>query len=183
MRPNIIHFAGIFWMCAGIIAGYFAFLKIKGDSNLRERGVWVKANYVSSSIQYGLKSTSQKSGRVLNEQDYQHFQSQPDLRNRLDATYIVTYSFQTPSGETIESVDKSSFSHVIDKSSPVEVIYLPENPRVNALKKNVSLASGYLLFWIVGGLVWLLFFAVPGFGLFYLASPKRQIENRSNGLN
>ena len=54
----------------------------------------------------------------------------------------------------------------------VNIVYLPAHPLVNNLQAKVAINSGYLLFWSIGALMWLLFFGVPGIGLIYLSFPK-----------
>jgi hypothetical protein len=153
LKVNVITFAGLFWLLAGCVPLFLASTKLVEDADLRTNGVTTNGVVVSASS--------------VSERDYQR----SSLQDR-SIEHNLTYVFHTSAGEKITGEAEGSFPSGLKPGDAVSIVYLPEHPLVNNLQTTVAIRPGYLLFWSIGALMWLLFFGVPGMGLIYLSFPK-----------
>jgi hypothetical protein len=165
-KVNVITFAGLFWLLAGCVGLFFASTKLFEDDDLRTNGVTTNGVVVSVTKAYLIKS---KMGgySTVSEPDYQR----SSLQDR-SIEHNLEYVFHTPAGEKITGEAEGGFPSGLKPGDAVSIVYLPAHPLVNNLQTTVAISPGYLLFWSIGALMWLLFFGVPGFGLIYLSFPK-----------
>jgi hypothetical protein len=165
-KVNVITFAGLFWLLAGCVGLFFASTKLAEDADLRTNGVTTNGVVVSETKAYLIKSNVGGFSSI-NERDYQRSSS----KDR-SIEYHLDYVFYTSDGEKITGTAESSFPSGVKPGDAVNIVYLPAHPLVNNLQTKVAINSGYLLFWSIAALMWLLFFGVPGIGLIYLSFPK-----------
>jgi hypothetical protein len=165
-KVNVITFAGIFWLLAGCVGLFFASTKFVEDANLRTNGVTTNGVVVSETKDYLTKGNTGEFSSV-SERDYQSSSSQDR-----STEYHVDYVFHTPDGEKITGKVESSFPSGMKPGDTVNIVYLPADPLVNNLQSRVAINFGYILFWSIGALMWLLFIAVPGIGLIYISFPR-----------
>lgn len=166
-KVNVITFAGLLWLLFGCVGLFFASKKLVKDADLRTNGVTTNGVVVYVTKAYLIKSNTGGYSSV-SEPDYQR----SSLQDRSIESNL-TYVFHTSAGEKITGEAEGGFPSRLKPGDAVSILYLPAHPLVNNLQTTVAISPGYLLFWSIGALMWLLFFGVPGIGLIYLSFPKR----------
>lgn len=168
---NIIVFAGIFWIVGGIVALFFATKKFLRDSDLRRDGIFTEATVINESTEIVVRDIKSNKIIKISDRDYK------SSRHTRHTSFSLEYFFYDLENNKIVGKSFSNSSSGKKAGETVEILYLRNNSHINDLKKNVELQSGYILFWSIGGILWMVFFGIPGFGLLYISQPRNKYQD------
>lgn len=167
----MIQVAGVFWFLAGCVALYLALIHLSKDMILRSRGRQVTARVVSESKTMSLYKNGSYL-REITEGEQQRFLNESGTGITTRIRYSLKYEFELPGYGKVQGRSESGFSSGRAINSAIEVIYLPSDPAVNKLATHLNWSLGAILFWSVGGILWIGFFMAPAVALFFLGREK-----------